>query len=262
MKGPFNVSICAVRFYRQAMMCGRYALYGPTKRGDIPLAGFDEAWSERISPIFSQFQRYNVTPTTLAPIFLQVPGEIESQLIWANWGLRPAWAKQTAKQGFSTINARSETIAEKPAFRGAWRAQRRCLVPVSGWYEWPEPTVSTDPQDFRLGIQSPSERRVVYFEHESQQNPMLLAGIWEPAANDAPLSFSILTQGAVGVVASVHDRQPIVLRWADLPLWLSGELSQISPLLMPAPLPVRFHFVSSRVANVREDDASLIQPIS
>jgi len=243
-------------------MCGRYALFGPTKRGDLPLTGFDEAWSERIRPIFSQFQRYNVTPTTLAPIFLpdSAAGN-DAQLTWASWGLRPAWADKSAKRGFSTINARSETIGEKPAFRGAWRAQRRCLVPVSGWYEWPEPVVAINPLDFQLSPQGKAERRVVYFEHENHQNPMLLAGIWEPAANDAPSSFSILTQSACGAVAKVHDRQPIVLGPADWRFWLSGELPQISPLLSPAPLPVRFHFVSDRVGNVRADDAALIQAI-
>jgi len=244
-------------------MCGRYALFGAPKRVDLPLASFDEAWSERIRPIFSQFQRYNVTPTTLAPIFLQSSTAGNGvQLSWASWGLRPAWAGKSANRGFSTINARSETIGEKPAFRGAWRAQRRCLVPVSGWYEWPEPVVSTNPEDFQLSPQGKAERRVVYFEHETHQNPMLLAGIWEPAGNAATPSFSILTQSACGEVEKVHDRQPIVLAGAELPLWLSGELPQILPLLAPAPLPVRFHFVSVRVGNVRADDETLIQAIN
>jgi putative SOS response-associated peptidase YedK len=242
-------------------MCGRYALYGPTKRGDLPLAGFDEAWSERISPIFQQFERYNVAPATLAPIFQPDAGRKNIELAWASWGLKPAWAESSSKRGFSTINARVETIAEKPSFRGAWRAQRRCVVPVSGWYEWPEPVVDQAPLEFALTAQTAPERHVVYFAHQQDHNPMLLAGIWEPATGEHPPSFSIVTQSACLPVADAHDRQPIVLSMQNAERWLFGDLAGITPLLEPSELPVRFHTVSARVGNVRFDDAALIQAI-
>src|SRR5687767_3485704 len=104
-------------------MCGRYALYGPKSRSryDAYFDGLDQ-----------YPDRYYVAPTDVMPIVRLVDGE--PRITPARWGLIPYWAKDV-KIGFSTINARAETVAEKPAFREAYE-KRRCLVPASGYYEW------------------------------------------------------------------------------------------------------------------------------
>ena len=112
------------------------------------------------------------------------------------WGLLPPWQKDT-KLAFATINARLESVAEKPAFRGAWK-QRRALVPASGYYEWPVIDGKKRP----------------HWIHLADAPVMLFGGVWESrsdGAGGALLTYSIVTRAADPVIRSVHDRMPLIL---------------------------------------------------
>jgi putative SOS response-associated peptidase YedK len=136
------------------------------------------------------------------------------------WGLVPSWVRDESI-GYKTINAKAETVADKPAFRGAFK-KRRCLVPASGFYEWKKEGKKRFPLLFR-----------------PTSGLFGLAGLWETWQDGALAveSFTIITTDANGLVRSVHDRMPVILDRADFAAWLvpSGEKERDLALLRPCP---------------------------
>ncbi len=199
---------------------------------------------EQPAPNFAA--NWNVAPTDSLPIVRRHP-ERGRSLDLMRWGLVPFWAKD-AKIGFSTINARCETVATAPAFREAYR-RRRCLVPVDNFYEWE-----------RLG----KERRP-YAIALADRRLMALAGLWEnwrSPDGEWMRSFTIVTCAANPLIAKLHDRMPVVLDLADWPLWLGEAEGDPAVLLRPYPAErMALWRVGPRVNSVRNNDPSLIEAV-
>ena len=155
--------------------------------------------------------RYNVAPTQNAPVVRSEPnGDLVLQMM--RWGLVPSWAKDPGI-GSRTINARSETAASLPAFRGAFKA-RRCLVPASGFYEWQ--------------VASGGRSKLPWYFRLRDGGVLCFAGLWErwQGQGTAPIeTFTILTTTPNGLLKSLHDRMPAVVRPEFREAWLrAGEL--------------------------------------
>jgi putative SOS response-associated peptidase YedK len=223
-------------------MCGRYALYGPVSRKNREVIEFLDRELE-----FGD--TYNAAPTQMLPVYrLDAAGNPELRLL--RWGLVPAWAKDAAI-GARMINARGETVAEKPAFRAAFQ-RRRCLVPMSGFYEW----------------KRDATRKVPHFVHLLNADVFAAAGLHEfwPGKDGAePVeSFTIITTDANEVMRELHDRMPVLLHAADYDAWLNREnrdLAMLKGLLRPYPAEeMRAYPVSPRVNSARNDGPELIEP--
>jgi putative SOS response-associated peptidase YedK len=221
-------------------MCGRYTLtLDPDELQE--LFGLSEPPPPGLAP------RYNIAPSQPVAV---VPNRETRKLELFRWGLIPAWAKDP-KIGSQMINARSETAAEKPAFRAAFK-KRRCLILADGFYEWQRTETRKTP---------------VYFQLEGGR-PFAFAGLWEAWASPdqgTVHSCTILTTQANTLVAPTHDRMPVILPPDAYPLWLSpGELAaeQARRLLQPfAPEQMTVRAVSSRVNNPNFDSPECVRPM-
>ena len=190
--------------------------------------------------------RWNAAPSSNLPVVFSQEGRRILTLM--RWGLIPSWAKDP-KIGYSTFNARAESLATRAAFRGAWRAGRRCLVLADGYYEW------CDKQPFAVAL--------------ANRGPMTLAGLWElwrSPAGETIQSFAIITTTANILLAPLHDRMPVVIApdcWGD---WL-GENSAperaVETLLRPYRADaMAFWAVDRRVGNIKNDSPDLFAPLS
>jgi len=161
--------------------------------------------------------RYNMAPTQMAPVIRQ--GTAGREFALMRWGLVPSWAKE-ASIGNRLINARSETAAEKPAFRAALRA-RRCLVPANGFYEWQKTARAKQP--WWIGMKD--------------GEAFAMAGLWEawrdPVGGSSLLTFTILTTDANALLAPIHERMPVIIDPGDYDTWLAGPA--FAPLMRPFP---------------------------
>ncbi len=222
-------------------MCGRFALIAP---GSAVAEQFALAEAPPLAP------RYNIAPTQpVAAVRLNARGERE--LTHFHWGLIPFWAKDPAIGG-RMINARSETVAEKPAFRAAFR-HRRCLVPASGFYEWRKLNGGKQPM----------------YLHGADDGLLAIAGIWErwqsPDGSEIE-SCSLLTTTPNDLVAPIHNRMPVILEPADYATWLDpgpeGE-AVLQHLLRAFPSEKMAAYpVSTRVNNPRHDEPACLEPLA
>lgn len=183
--------------------------------------------------------RYNIAPGQDVPIIRET--EQGRTLSMARWGLVPHWSKQ-AKLKYSTINARAETVAEKPAYRDAFR-HKRCLIPATGFYEWKQ-----------VG-----EHKIPYHIHLPDGQVFAFAGLWdhwqgEGAGFD---SCSIIVTGANSLVKSIHDRMPVILDPSFYKVWLNTaheHRAQLQSVLVPYTGTLATDPVSRRVNNPGNDD--------
>ncbi|MDX2307225.1 MAG: SOS response-associated peptidase [Hyphomicrobium sp.] len=194
-------------------MCSRYSLTSPP---EAVRAYFDVPPFEPFPP------RYNIAPTQPVPI-VHLDNGGRRTLTLVRWGLIPSWVKDP--RTFSTlINARSETAAEKPSFRGAMR-HRRCLVPTTGFYEWTGPAGAKRPQLIRPkggGLMAMAG----LFEH------------WLGADGSEVETMAILTTAANRLMSTIHDRMPVILAPEHFDFWLdtrAGRAAPVEGLLEPAP---------------------------
>ncbi len=191
--------------------------------------------------------RYNIAPTQDAAVVRRGPEG--RALDFLRWGLVPSWAKDSSMAA-RMINARAETVAEKPSFRTAFK-QRRCLVPTDGFYEWRGPKGAKQP----------------YRILRPDQGLFAFAGLWErwDKGGAEPIeSFTIITTEANAKLAPVHARMPVILDPADFERWLSPDLAANDALALLRPSPdaaVEFHAVSKHVNNARNDDPECITPL-
>jgi putative SOS response-associated peptidase YedK len=222
-------------------MCGRYADF----LADQDLAdAFSLAVSaddERLLP-----PSFNVAPMQLVRV-IRTSGEART-LDVAKWGLVPSWAKDPAI-GSRMINARVETISDKPSFRTAF-ARRRCIVPASGYYEWRTDASGKQP----------------FYIHPEDGSPLAFAGLveaWRPSTDDEWLiTCAIVTTAARGEIQSIHDRQPVMMRADAWRTWLdpaSGKDDLLDAAHADAP-DLAWHQVDKAVGNVRNNGAELILP--
>jgi len=221
-------------------MCGRF---GQTASAAELAAAFEASW-QCAEP---ELPRYNVAPTQHVPVLLSAGGRRVLDVF--RWGLIPSWAKDPSI-GNKMINARAETVVEKPAYRAAFQ-RRRCLVPATGFYEWKK---------------TPGGK-VPHWIHPADGLPLTFAGVWEawrPVKDAEPvLSFTILTTTPSADVAGVHDRMPVVVAAADRDAWLGADTpaEALLPLLRPAPDGLlRMHAVSTAVNRPVFDGPELIAP--
>jgi putative SOS response-associated peptidase YedK len=187
----------------------------------------------------------------MVPMIRQDRREPQRTFSLVRWGLIPSWSKD-ASMGLRTINAMSETAAEKPAFRDALR-RRRCLLPADGFYEWMQ-IGPKKKQPFNLGM--------------IDDSLFAFAGLWESwrdQANTIVESCTILTTTPNSVAAEVHDRMPVILSTDDYDLWLDPGVtnpSRILDCLKPFdPAAMRKYPVSSRVNRPENDDADCAREV-
>lgn len=245
-------------------MCGRYA----SSRKPEDLVEEFEVVENRVSaPLAAD---YNVAPTKEVYAVLERPArpaseetearEAERQLRVLTWGLVPSWAKE-ASIGNRMINARVETVAEKPAYKRAFAA-RRCLLPADGYYEW-YPTERTNAKG--KPVKQP------FFIRPRDGGVLAMAGLYEiwrdPArADDDPDRFrwtcTVLTTEAEDSLGHIHDRMPMMVereRWDE---WLDPSVPGQSSLLVPAsPGTLEAYPVTTLVSNVRNNGPELLEPL-
>ena len=221
-------------------MCGRFTQAAP---GEVIAALFRLPAAPALAP------RYNIAPTQEVEAVRQ--GGDGRELVRLHWGLIPAWAKERAV-GARMINARAETLADKPAFRAAYRA-RRCLVVADGFYEWQ-----------RVG-----GRKQPHFIGFADGRAFGMAGLWERWDGDGerPVeSCTIVTTAANEVVAPLHDRMPVILDPGGFELWLDPGVRDpeaLQPLLRPhAAAAMRAHPVSPLVNNPANDLPACREPLA
>jgi len=222
-------------------MCGRYTLTTP---GEIIAEIFDLSEPPELAA------RYNVAPTQeVAAVRVDEPGS-ERRFVRLRWGLVPHWADDPAI-GNRMINARSESVAEKPAFRTSFK-KKRCLVLADGFYEW---------QKVAGGKKQP------WYFRLAGGDPFAFAGLWASwgKGEGEPIeSCTLLTTDANELVRKVHHRMPVILDPADYDLWLDpevGDRERLEPVLGafdPAKM-IAFP-VSTRVNSPAHDDPSVIEP--
>ena len=194
------------------------------------------------------FSRYNIAPSQDAPV---IAGDAPKNLRLMRWGLVPAWAKE-ASIGHRMINARAETVAEKPSFRRAFES-RRCLAPADGFYEWRKLEGSRAKIPMRFVLKS--------------REPFAFAGLWDiwrkPDSGELR-SFTIITTAANELLRPIHDRMPVILRPEDEEKWLDPGLSdpnRLSSFLKTYPAEeMEAYEVSTRVNSPKNDDPACLTP--
>ena len=234
-------------------MCGRYLLHAPT---ELLERAFGVEFSRTARELGAP--RFNIAPTQRVPIVRNRPGreltilrqgaaEGERELVPAKWGLIPGWAKDPAI-GNRMINARAESVAEKPAFRTAFRT-RRCIVPATGFYEW---------QRRAGGPKQP------FLIRRRDGTPLGLAGLWEAwtdrVTGEEITTCTIVTCEPNPLMAKLHNRMPVILGPSDYDAWLDPSKGG-ADLLRPCPQEwLEAVLVSTRVNSPGNDDATIIRP--
>jgi putative SOS response-associated peptidase YedK len=221
-------------------MCSRYSLTSPPEA----VRAYFRYENEAAFP-----PRYNIAPSQPAAIVRTTPtGGRELALV--RWGLIPSWVKDP--KAFSLlINARGESVIDKPAFRAAMR-RRRCLVPADGFYEW----------------KRDGERKRPYYIRLRSGQPMAFAGVWEtwtgPNGEEMETAAIVTTQ-ANRTLAAIHDRMPVILPPAAFDLWLDTanvDAKTAAAMLMPASdASIEAYEISTAVNRTANDNPSLIAPV-
>ena len=219
-------------------MCGRFTLKTDTKK---------------LAEAFAEFEvpqelpaRYNIAPSQAVAV---VANNGEHKVEFFQWGLIPSWAKDP-KIGNQMINARAETLGEKPAFKAAYK-RRRCLVLADGFYEWRKEEGKT--------------KTPMYAQLKSGE-PFALAGLWEMwrSAEDTILSCTIITTDPNELMAEIHNRMPVILPPEAYKLWLDPAErtpDQLNGLLKPYPAELMTAYPVSKLVNSPQNDSpELIEP--
>ncbi|HET9694039.1 MAG TPA: SOS response-associated peptidase [Steroidobacteraceae bacterium] len=227
-------------------MCGRFAFYSPHE-AVVQLFGLP-ADTPEIEP------QYNIAPTSWIPVVRQSPDVAATrQLAMMYWGLVPSWAKDRSI-GARMINARAETLQEKPAFRHAFRL-RRGLVPADGYFEW---------------MKAGGRDKQPYLIRPASGAPFALAAIWEtwrdPATGEPLVSCSLVTTDASRSVAHIHDRMPVIIPGSAFAQWLdphNRDVEGLARLFAPdAAGALVATPVSRSVSNARNQGPECIEPMT
>ena len=222
-------------------MCGRYVIEGN--------AGLSERFNLRHVPqdLFADLTTYNAAPTQLLPVIVENEAG-EHSLVPMQWGLMPRWKPQPGKRGVAPINARAETLFEKPMFRNLTKAQR-CIVPVSGFYEW----------------QKVGDHKQPFYITAEDGEAWGLAGLYDQTHEDedAVGSFTIITTQANDRMSSLHERMPVILPRDAEDDWLSADVRdphEVEQFLRSYPDDEMLVYpVSTAVNNTRNNGPQLIE---
>ena len=200
-------------------------------------------------PLFTP--RYNIAPSQPIAAIRIDPDRATRTLVMLRWGLIPSWAKDP-KIGNQCINAKAETVAEKPSFRSAFK-KRRCLVIATGFYEWQVQGRAKQP--IWIGLRS--------------KRPFAFAGLWEqwkPPEGEPLETCTVITTEPNDLMAPIHNRMPVILSPASYDQWLDLSFQQIEPLkalLRPYPSEeLTAYPVSTLVNNPRHDASQCLEPVS
>ena len=220
-------------------MCGRMTMTHPN---DAMARLFEAAPANDLPPV----PRYNICPTQSVAVVTAGARRLRPM----RWGFVPHWYK-TPTDGPLLINARAETIAEKPAFRAAVRS-RRCLIPATGFYEW---------------TMGPEDARLPWYFMAKDRAPLVFAGIWQDWGGDgtdpAMATCAIVTTGASDWMAKTHHREPVWLAPGDWARWLGETDAKAAPLMRPAPPGTYERWrVDPRVNSNRAEGEALTHPIA
>lgn len=215
-------------------MCGRFAFYSPT---EATAALFGVTASVEIEP------RYNIAPTQFVAAIREDDNK-DRELVMLRWGLVPFWAKDPSI-GNRMINARAETVAEKPSYRAAFR-HRRCLVLADGFYEWR-----------RTG-----DTKTPYFISLANGEPFALAGLWESwkdkDSGDLLQTTTLITTDANDFMRPVHHRMPVIVQSDAADEWLSGSAQESLQHVLERTPSLQAWPVDRRVNNARNEGETLI----
>ncbi|MDI9917132.1 SOS response-associated peptidase [Rhodococcus sp. IEGM 1379] len=238
-------------------MCGRYATTADPASLAVELDALDE--TDHSSEASTDF---NVAPTTTVLTVVErhdrdnPDSDAVKRIRQMRWGLVPSWTKELSK-GPVLFNARADSLAEKPAFRTAFK-YKRCLVPMDGWYEW-----QTEPRGGKKVAKIP------YYLHPGDGSRLFMAGVWSawrnPAAENADpvLSCSIVTVDSLGHLEQVHDRMPLALPRDRWEAWLDPDHGADPALLEPIPdlfSGIEIDRVRPLVNSVKNNGRELIEP--
>ncbi|MEL7116409.1 MAG: SOS response-associated peptidase [Pseudomonadota bacterium] len=219
-------------------MCGRFAI-------TLPPDAMAQLFEAQPANDLPSVPNYNVCPTN--QVHVVSLGETGRRLVSMRWGFLPHWYK-APNDGPLLINARSETIAEKPAFRAACR-ERRCLIPATGFYEW---------------TKDGEGKRLPWYITSEGGGTLAFAGVWQEwTKGEMPMvTCAIVTAAATGAITDIHHRMPVALAPADWPLWL-GEAGKGAARLLQNPdgAQFRFHRVDPKVNSNRAAGPELIEPL-
>ncbi|WP_323770640.1 SOS response-associated peptidase [Antarctobacter sp.] len=218
-------------------MCGRFAVTLPP---DAMAQLFEAAPSNDLPEV----PNYNVCPTNQIHVVMEDAGR---RLVSMRWGFLPHWYK-APNGGPLLINARAETIAEKPAFKAACR-ERRCLIPCTGFYEW---------------TKDENGNRLPWYIHPSQDSALVFAGVWQDWERDGQAfrTCAVVTCAANQAMSKIHHRMPVVLAPDNWAKWLGEEGRGAATLMTPAPEDaLSFYRVDPAVNSNRAKGAELIAPL-
>jgi putative SOS response-associated peptidase YedK len=219
---------------------------------------------ESLAELFQLAGLLHLEPLTLEPRFNVAPSQLVAavrydiekgtkELAELRWGLIPSWADDP-KIGYKLINARAESVAQKPAFRAAFK-KRRCLIPADGYFEW----------------QKQGSKKQPYYFRRQDGKPFAFAGLWErwdksPAGQPPLESCTIITTEANALTQPIHDRMPVILQPNDYATWLDPALQDpavLVPLLRPlAGDELTFYPVSTRVNSPKNDEPACVVPLA
>ncbi|OGG04936.1 hypothetical protein A2Z33_06595 [Candidatus Gottesmanbacteria bacterium RBG_16_52_11] len=215
-------------------MCGRFALSSDTRE-------IRQRFGLRDAPDVKS--RFNVAPGSVMPV---VTTDDPRTAVLARWGLIPSWARDP-KIGYRMINARAETLGEKPAFRGPFR-NKRCLIPASGFYEWKQL----------------DGEKVPFYIHHAGEPVFAFAGlydVWKDAEDRPLMTFTIITTRPNDLMKPIHDRMPVILARNYERKWLDSGVSDpemLRPMLVPyAGGGLEAYPVSKAVNNPENDSPGL-----
>ncbi len=218
-------------------MCGRYTLKTPT---NVLAEWFKiEEYPTSLTP------SYNIAPTQ--EVVAVVEEDDKRKLEMFHWGLIPSWAKDPAI-GNKMINARAETVSEKPSFRSAFK-KRRCLILADGFYEWQKTDSGKQP----------------FYIHMQDGCPFVFAGLWEDWRNGEEIrSCAIITTDANDLMGEIHHRMPVILPPENYAVWLDPDFDEKEPLMdLLKPYPsdeMEAYAVSRRVNKPSNNEPSVVEP--
>jgi len=218
-------------------MCGRFAFYSPS---EAAAALFGVTASAEVEP------RYNIAPTQFVAAIRDDVNE-ERELVMLRWGLVPFWAKDPSI-GNRMINARAETVAEKPSYRAAFK-HRRCLVLADGFYEWR-----------RTG-----DTKTPYFISLASGEPFALAGLWEnwkdKESGESLQTTTLITRDADEFMRPLHHRMPVIVQAGTAGDWLTGSAGESLQHVLERTPSLQAWPVDRRVNNARNEDEMLIDVV-
>ena len=213
-------------------MCGRYANHVKQMHG----------WAELLSDWPENAEiGYNIAPTQMVPTFTAERG------FAMRWGMVPSWSKEPTSR-YATFNARCESVAEKPAFRNAWKQSNTCLIPALGYYEWKGAKGAKQP----------------WFIRPKEETPLVMAGLWERWQDQEQtlLSCTILTQASKGKLETLHSRMPLMLDLEQAEQWLHDGTAVFDRLIAEQHIDtVDFYPVSTAVNKSSTEGETLITPL-